>query len=100
MCYLDNWTIVEFDCYESSGVHIIGTGIDFIPTQTKSNALNLFLRMGQHCWSDIAIRYESAHQILHTRYASAHQVFMQNTPQLSSCTTSTQLLCPDPSEYI
>ena len=50
MCYLDNWTIVEFDCYESGKVHILGTGIDFIPSQTKSNALNLFLRMGQQCW--------------------------------------------------
>ena len=45
--------------------------------------------MGQHCWSDSPIRY-----------VSAHQAFMQNTPQLSSCTTSAQLLCPDLSEYI
>ena len=61
----------------------------FLPVANRFACPQPLLLIGQHCWSDGAIRY-----------VSAHQLFMQNTPQLSSCTSCTQLLCPDLSEYI
>ena len=52
----------RLDCYELSGVDISGTGIDFIPSQTKSNTLNLCCS-----WANTVGRIAPSDMYLHAR---------------------------------